>query len=149
LRTRIRKNDDITALSKGSENKSTARSLNLSLIDDDVSGASISTAGEGTPSFVPIAVILKMLNGDSINPRFIELVLDDLCERLDGLVELDDDEYNKSEIVKFWVFIDDVPEDDGVCRNWSDIDFDSEDEGCSDDDDGDLEVDGSGKDDFG
>jgi hypothetical protein len=60
----------------------------------------------------------------------------------------DDGEDNKSEFVKFWVFFDDVLEDDGVRRNWSDIDFDSEDEVRLDVSDDDLEVDGSEKDDF-
>jgi len=66
----MRTNDDIIAVSKGSENKSTACSLNLSLTDDDVPGASILTAGEGTPSFMPIAVILKMLDGGPLIARF-------------------------------------------------------------------------------
>jgi len=60
----------------------------------------------------------------------------------------DDGEDNKSEVVKFWLFLDDIPEDDGVRRNWFDMDFESEDKGRSDDGDDDLEVDESGKDDF-
>jgi len=145
LRTLTRTNDDIIAVSKGKENKSTACSLNVSLTEDGIPGPSILMAGVGTPSFVPIAVMLKILHGGSFDSRFNELVLDILRESLDESV--DDD--NKSEIVKCGVLFDGIPGYDGVRRSdeldWSELDFDPDVEGHSyDNDDEDPDVEGSG-----
>lgn len=105
-------------------------------------------AGVGTPSFVPIAVILKTLDRGSLNSRLNELVLDIFRESLDESVE-DDGDDNKSEIVKCGVLPDGIPGYDGVRRSekldWSEFDFEPEVEGRSyDNDDEHPEVEGSG-----
>lgn len=122
--------------------------MNLSLTEDGTPGESILMAGVGTPSFVPIAVILKILGRGSLNARLNELVLDILCESLDESVK-DDGDDNKSEIVNCGVLPDGIPGYDGVRRSekleWSEFDFDPDVEGRSyDDDDDDPEVEGSG-----
>jgi len=149
LRTLTRTKEDITALSNGKENRLRARSLKAFLSEEDVPGASILMAGDGSPVFVPIAVMLKGLNGELVNGSLNELVLDKRSER--GSVEDDIDDDNNSEIVKFEVILDGIPGNEGVRRrdelDWFDLDSDVD--GRSDDDDDDLEFDGSRSDDFG
>jgi len=140
LRIRTCENDDVTSLLKGSENTSSSRSLNVSVTYDDVLGVSI-TDTDGTPSLETDTLILQMPFRESVNLRAIESTLDVLCKGLDEFVKDDDDAVNKSEIVKSVVFLDGIPEYDEVRCNW--LVFDTDDEGD------DLEVDGSGKDDFG